>query len=302
MQRLKLLLKIGGWICVIVGIIVLTISFFIYLHTRSFVQSASRAQGTVIRLDENRGGPESYPVFTFRDAKGQAHEIESNTGENPPAYKIGDAVTLLYQSNRPANAEIDSFFNVWGWNIVLGGVGIFHFVLGFGILVVAIKILGNPGPTIHPAVPANKPENVTLEISYPKALLVSTSFMACFVIGVFAMGIPRKDPLLIGFLFVMITGMSFVFAGCLCFMLRCKIGDDGLSSAVPAFYQQVLRWEEIVRVEGFGKPFYVVKSRFFKGQWCLLPRKFLLKRPDSLRKAIEHYAPANNIIRKKFVR
>jgi hypothetical protein len=99
--------------------------------------------------------------------------------------------------------------------------------------------------------------------------------MACFVVSLYVSGIPMTDPLLIGFLVVMITVMTFVFAGCICFMLRCKIGQDGLRPAVPTFYQEVLRWEDISAVRGFASPFYVVKSSAF-GPFCILPRRFLL--------------------------
>src|SRR5437660_871657 len=101
----------------------------------------------------------------------------------------------------------------------------------------------------------NTPQDATLEIIYPKALLASAVVMACLFVAFFVMGIPMSDPLLIGFLIFMGIVMPFVFAGCLCFMLRCKIGRDGLRPAVPTFYQRVLRWEDISAVWGFGSPF-----------------------------------------------
>ncbi|HEY1788366.1 MAG TPA: hypothetical protein VGJ73_09435 [Verrucomicrobiae bacterium] len=144
----------------------------------------------------------------------------------------------------------------------------------------------------------NAPQDSMLEISYPKALLVTIPSMACFVVGLFVIGIPMTDPLLIGFLAVMVPVMAFVFAGCMCFMLRCKIGYDGLRPAAPTFYQRVLRWEDISSVRGFVSPFYVVRCRAFGGQ-CVLPRRFLLKRPDSLKEYIDQYAPIDNVVRKK---
>ncbi|MGO8766330.1 MAG: hypothetical protein ACLQSR_14485 [Limisphaerales bacterium] len=145
----------------------------------------------------------------------------------------------------------------------------------------------------------NTPQDATLEISYLKALLVTIPSMACFfVVGLFVIVIPTADPLLTSCFVVMVIGMTFVFAGCLCFMLRCKIGRDGLRSAVPTFYQRVLRWEDISIVRGFASPFYVVRCSSF-GPFCILPRRFLLKRPDSLREFIDQYAPAENIVRKK---
>jgi len=143
----------------------------------------------------------------------------------------------------------------------------------------------------------NAPQDSTFEISYPKALLVTIPSMACFVVALFAIGAPMNDPLLIGFLAVMVPVMTFAFAGCMCFMLRCKIGHDGLRPAVPTFYQRVLRWEDISSVKGF-LPFYVIRCGTFGGQ-CVLPRRFLLKRPDSLDEFVAKYAPIDNIVRKK---
>lgn len=119
-----------------------------------------------------------------------------------------------------------------------------------------------------------------------------------FAIAIYIDGIPMRDPLLVGFLIVMFAVTPFIFAFCFCFMLRCKIGRDGLRPAVPTFYQRVLRWEDITVMQGFCSPFYFVRSGALGGGHCILPRRFLLKRPESLRELIKQYAPENNIIRK----
>lgn len=144
----------------------------------------------------------------------------------------------------------------------------------------------------------NTPQDATFEISYLKVLLITIPSWVCFAIAIFIEGIPMGDPLLVGFLVFMFSVMPFIFAICFCFMLRCKIGYDGLRSPVP-FYQRVLRWDDIAVVQGFCSPFYFVRSRAFGGGHCILPRRFLLKRPDSLKELIEQYAPADNIVRKK---
>ena len=104
----------------------------------------------------------------------------------------------------------------------------------------------------------NTPQDATLEISYPKALLVSAVGFACFFVAMFVMGIPTSDPLLIGFLIFMGIVMPFVFAGCLCFMLRCKIGRDGLrrgadilsaSASLGGHFGSVGIWQPILFCE-----------------------------------------------------
>jgi hypothetical protein len=299
MQFLKTLLKIAGWGTISIAVLLLIIGVVTCNHTRNFVKSARRAQGTVIKLDE-KDGSASFPVVRFHDAKGQWHEIESSSGQNPPAYKVGDIVTVLYQSDSPKNAKINTFSDTWGLPVMLAVFGILNGVFGVVMLTVGMKLqVQRSEPSVRAHLHQSITHSVTLEISYSKALFFATLPMACFVIGLFAIGIPMKDPLFIGFLVCVVTVMTFTFAGCLCFMLRCKIDQDGLRSAVPTFYQTLLRWEEVKVVSTYGAPFYVFSSGGLGG-YCILPRRFLLKRPEILKQFVEQYAPKDNIIRKMY--
>jgi hypothetical protein len=143
MHILKLLLKIGAWFMVAIAIIVLTISFFVYRHTQHFVQAASHAKGTVTQMVERAGhdsGTVYSPVYTFQDADGKQHEIHSSGGSYPPAYKVGDTVPVLYQPDKPDNAEIDSFLEVWLFPAMLAGFGCIDLVIGIVLLVVVFII------------------------------------------------------------------------------------------------------------------------------------------------------------------
>lgn len=141
-------------------------------------------------------------------------------------------------------------------------------------------------------------DETALEISFPKAFLLSALYMTSFVIALFIIGVPMRDPLLIAFIIIMVPGTAVVFAAGLCFMLRCKISRQGLCPAVPSFYQRVIPWDEITSIRGFASPFHVLKTSAF-GPFCILPRRFLLKRPESLKQLLEQYAPADNIVRNK---
>jgi hypothetical protein len=298
MQFLKLALKIAGSGIIIIALAVLSVSFSTFCHTQKFLKSASRTQGTIVKLDDE--GREAYPVVMFHDSRGQEHEIESTAGQNPPAYRIGEAVTVLYQPDKPENAKLNTFFDIWGWTIMLVGFGVIVFVSGSVMLLVGVKMEVSAGKVL---VDQNHPSNVlreaTLEVSYSKALLYSAVHMAFFVIALFVIGMPMHDPLLIGFLVVMVPSMSFVFGACFCFMLRCKISHDGLCPAVPMFYQRVLRWGDVagVRTTLIG-PFHVVRGRAL-GEFCILPRRFFLKHPESLKQLLQEYAPADNIVRRE---
>jgi hypothetical protein len=143
------------------------------------------------------------------------------------------------------------------------------------------------------------PEEATLKVSFLKALLLSIVCFSFFAAAIFSMGLPLDDPLLVAVLVFMFTSMPIVFAVCMCLMLRCKIGRDGLRPAVPTFYQRVLRWEDVAGV--YTMPvglFHVIVGRDL-GAFCVLPRRFFLKRPQSLKQLIEQYAPADNIVRRR---
>jgi len=135
MHVIKLLLTIGGWVFIGLAVVDLAITFFIYRHTHGFVQSASRAQATITKMVERPGGDSGsvyYPVFSFQDSNRLSHEVYSSSGQYPPAYEVGDKVTVLYQPDKPESAEIDSFWDVWLMSILFAFSGVFELFIGFG--------------------------------------------------------------------------------------------------------------------------------------------------------------------------
>ena len=135
-----------------IAVIVLLISLFVYHHSQKFIQSASRAQGTVTRLVKKSDGSDSdssYPVYTFEDSQGKQHEIYSSSGSYPPAYSVGEKVTVLYQPDDPQNAEMDSFMDKWFFSVMLAGFGLLDLLLGLVLFtaVFIIKKMERPIPS-----------------------------------------------------------------------------------------------------------------------------------------------------------
>lgn len=144
MKVIKLLLKVGGWIFIFIAIVDFTISFFVYRHAQTFVQTASRAQATITKMEEREGsdhGTAFYPVFTFKDSSGQDQEVYSSSGQYPPAYKVGDKVTVLYQPDDPRHAKIDAFLDLWMWPVLLGIFGLFELFIAI-VQFVAVFFIG----------------------------------------------------------------------------------------------------------------------------------------------------------------
>jgi hypothetical protein len=132
MPVFKTLLNIGGWIFIAVAMFDLTGTFLIYRHEQHFVQSANRTQGTITRMVEQQKSDHEilyFPVFTFADAKGQQQEIRSSSGQYPPAYKVGDTISVLYEQDAPKDAKIDNFSDLWFIPAFFGFFGAIEMIL-----------------------------------------------------------------------------------------------------------------------------------------------------------------------------
>jgi Protein of unknown function (DUF3592) len=126
-----------GLIFLLVGVAGLVGGIFTLVRTRSFLASAREAQARVVGMKERIGTERQvayYPVLRYQTHQGSVKEIVSSVGSNPPRYKEGDSVVILYDPAKPESARIHTFFNVWGVPLILGGMG-FLFLIVSGIVV-----------------------------------------------------------------------------------------------------------------------------------------------------------------------
>lgn len=73
-----------------------------------FKMDALQAPGEVIGLSErcDDDGCTYYPQVNFSTQNGERVTYESSFGSSPPEYEVGEAVTVFYKSEDPANAII----------------------------------------------------------------------------------------------------------------------------------------------------------------------------------------------------
>ena len=75
----------------------------------TFKKRAAQADGVVAALVVRHGDGDTYsPVFVFLDARGREFRVTSTDSSKPPAARIGQRVTVLYDEADPAKARIDS--------------------------------------------------------------------------------------------------------------------------------------------------------------------------------------------------
>jgi hypothetical protein len=78
--------------------------------------SGIRAPGVVTSLISSRssnGGVTYYPLVAYTDGGGRNVVFKDSTGTNPPMYRVGEAVTVLYAPGDEARAVVDR--GLWNW-------------------------------------------------------------------------------------------------------------------------------------------------------------------------------------------
>jgi hypothetical protein len=107
----------------VVGLFLLVGSLFFANQTLTYLRGSVKTQGTVVRIRKVNGRHRNFnyaPVFAFSDAAGHSYTLISHNVSNPSSFAIGDTATVLYKPDDPQHARIDSFMELWAFN--LGGV------------------------------------------------------------------------------------------------------------------------------------------------------------------------------------
>ena len=112
-----------------VGTIMLCLTAFLFVQKQDFLSTAVTAQGQVVQILQTQSGLYK-PLVTFTTQDGQLIGVTSDYGSRPPAYEMGEEVTVYYQSRDPKGAEISGFFSLWGTVAIFGGIGSGFVLLG----------------------------------------------------------------------------------------------------------------------------------------------------------------------------
>jgi len=116
-------------VCVLVGLGLCTLSVHLGESLYTLQMQGQRTGGTVIRLeaDHDASHPSYFPVVRFVTASGSSREFRDSTGTNPPSYRSGDSVRVLYLAQAAAAEPIiDRGLRNW---IAPLGAGLFGLLL-----------------------------------------------------------------------------------------------------------------------------------------------------------------------------
>lgn len=127
----------AGWWILLAGVGILAIAIVMVINTRAFLARAISTKGRVIAIEarESRDSDDNYttshyPVIEFKNSRGKVIQFTSKLGRNPPAFKIGQEVKVLYDPQVANSAKIETFVEIWLLPVVFGFFGIVFSVIG----------------------------------------------------------------------------------------------------------------------------------------------------------------------------
>jgi hypothetical protein len=135
-------LSLIGWGFVLLGLLPLAGGYFFYRKTARFRKRAIATEGVVCELQvgETSEGEDVYhPIFRYRTREGREYTIRSNTGTNPPGFKIGQSVGIFYDPDKPSDARIDTFAQLWLVPLLLFVAGILICIVGAIVVLASIR-------------------------------------------------------------------------------------------------------------------------------------------------------------------
>ena len=108
MQRLFSKQLLGPLAFTLFGLLFFAIGSGLTLRQRTLENQGVEAPGSVVGLQENcdSDGCTYAPEIQFKTASGQSIQFVSSYYSSPPAYDVGESVTVVYPFDNPADAII----------------------------------------------------------------------------------------------------------------------------------------------------------------------------------------------------
>lgn len=134
-----------GIVFPLVGLLLVMIGLFIFVRTRMFIGKSQEVKGTVVRMvySSSSDGGGYAPVYRFKTIEGTSVEASDNLHSNPPQFKEGQVVDVLYDPQNPQNARIKKWTNLYFAPLLLGGMGLIFG--GVGVVLLVFELLDRFG-------------------------------------------------------------------------------------------------------------------------------------------------------------
>lgn len=124
------------------GLIFLVLGIYSFRNTIVFLKNGNKVTATVIDFHKYESDGEVFaPIFTFRTKDNQLVTYELAESSDPPAWKIGETTTVIYDPADPSKVSLYSYFRMFIWTLVLLSIALPLIVIGGGYFIAARFIL-----------------------------------------------------------------------------------------------------------------------------------------------------------------
>ena len=133
--------RLGKFTFIPIGLMLVFGAVWTVWSTKTWTAHAIEVPGKVIEMVRVRDREDtSYlfaPVVRFQTIHGSTVEFESGLRSNPPAYRTGQTVAVLYDPDEPRSAAIHGFLSLWLVPIILGFIGTVFLTVGTAMVVMS---------------------------------------------------------------------------------------------------------------------------------------------------------------------
>jgi len=121
------------------GLILLYYAYQNYTKTTNLISHGVKTTATVSNLIQvNSDDGYTYKaVFEFMDRNENSYQLTSTVSSNPPMYKVGERVKVVYNAKDPEEVKVVSFWGLYQWSVVLLCVACPLIIIGGGYLMYA---------------------------------------------------------------------------------------------------------------------------------------------------------------------
>lgn len=123
---------VGEYAILILGLALFGLGLYFLKERLDFFKHSIQAEGIVIDIEKSgsrgsKGGSRYsyYPVISFQALDGNIYTFSPESGTNSYGeYLQGDKLTIMYNTENPQSAKIDSFWERWGIQLTFLIVGL----------------------------------------------------------------------------------------------------------------------------------------------------------------------------------
>ena len=118
-------------VLLIVGVVFLIVGIAIRNQQKSFAKTGVYTDAEVVNLVSHRSDNSiTYrPEVKFTTKSGETVQVVHSSGSNPPRYKVGDKVEIIYAPDNPYHIAFNSTFELVIFPFIFIGVGVLCILL-----------------------------------------------------------------------------------------------------------------------------------------------------------------------------